>query len=135
MSATDFFDTNILVYAISGDSAKADRAERILSSGGVVSVQVLNEFAAVTRRKFRLEVTEIRALLAPFRAICTVVPVDVWTHDLGLELAARHQLPIYDGMIVASALQSECETLWSEDMNAGFTVAGLTVRNPFRDGI
>jgi predicted nucleic acid-binding protein len=49
-----FFDTNVLVYIASGDSVKADRAEAIIGGGGAISVQVLNEFTNVARRKMRL---------------------------------------------------------------------------------
>lgn len=133
MSGADFFDTNVLVYAISADARKADRAERLLAGGGVVSVQVLNEFASVTSRKFGLAVPEVRSVLAGFRGLCSVVPVDVTVHDLGLALAERHRLAIYDAMIVAAALRTGCRILWSEDFCDGLAIADLTVRNPFRD--
>ena len=64
MSAADrFFDTNVLLYLLSADTAKADRAEAALSGGGVVSVQVLNEFASVTSRKLNMPVAETRESL------------------------------------------------------------------------
>ena len=49
-----FFDTNVLVYLASGDTAKADRAEAAVADGGAISVQVLNELANVARRKMRI---------------------------------------------------------------------------------
>src|SRR2546429_450067 len=49
----DFFDTNVLVYMASGRTAKADRAERLVRDGGIISVQVLNEIANVGRRSAR----------------------------------------------------------------------------------
>ena len=57
--AESFFDTNILFYLLSNDAEKADRAERLLASGGVVSVQVLNEFASVASRKLAMTISEI----------------------------------------------------------------------------
>ena len=57
-----FFDSNVLLYLTSGDASKADRAERLLSAGGVVSVQVLNEVAEVARRKFRMDWLEVDEL-------------------------------------------------------------------------
>lgn len=131
MTKTDFFDTNILVYAVSGDATKADRAEQLVASGGVVSVQVLNEFASVATRKLRARLSLVRHILARFRALCTVVPVEIETHDAGLDLAERHRLPIYDSMIVAAALRAGCSVLYSEDFADGQIIAGLTVRNPF----
>jgi predicted nucleic acid-binding protein len=126
-----FFDTNVLLYLLSGDAVKADRAEQLLSGGGVVSVQVLNEFASVGLRKLSLTMSEIRELLAAVRAVCPVKPVDVETHELGLDLAERHQLALYDAMIVSAALRAECAIVYSEDMQHGQTFGQLTIRNPF----
>lgn len=65
--AERFFDTNVLLYLLSADTAKADRAEIELSRGGVLSVQVLNEFASVASRKLTMSITEIREMLATIR--------------------------------------------------------------------
>ena len=63
----DFFDTNVVLYLLSADTAKADRAEELLALGGTISVQVLNEFAAVASRKLRMSWIEIREVLAQIR--------------------------------------------------------------------
>jgi predicted nucleic acid-binding protein len=133
MSAADrFFDTNVLLYLLSADDAKADRAEAALSGGGVVSVQVLNEFASVTSRKLNMSIAETRESLGVIRAVCNVVPVTEETHDKGLEIVERYGLAVYDAMIVASALLAGSQTLLSEDMQDGQVLDGrLTVRNPF----
>jgi predicted nucleic acid-binding protein len=105
MSATKpFFDTNVLLYLLSGDTAKADRAEALLAQGGILSVQVLNEFAAVASRKLGLSYPEIREVLAPIRTICTVEPVTLETHERGLQIAERYGFRLYDAMIIAAAL-------------------------------
>ena len=129
--ADAFFDTNVLLYLLSGDAVKADRAEQLLSGGGVVSVQVLNEFASVGLRKLSLTMSEVRELLASVRAVCVVKPVDVETHELGLDLAERHQLALYDAMIVSAALCADCAIVYSEDMQHGQSFGQLTIRNPF----
>lgn len=133
MSAADrFFDTNVLLYLLSADEGKADRAEDTLSTGGVVSVQVLNEFASVASRKLAMSVAEIQEVLAGVRAVCKVVPIDEQTHDLGLRIVERYGLSVYDAMIVAAALLAGCRTLVSEDMQDGLTIDGtLVIRNPF----
>ena len=131
--AEQFFDTNVLLYLLSGDDSKADRAEQELSGGGVISVQVLNEFASVATRKLGMSITEVREVLAAVRAACTIVPLGEETHDVGLHIAERFRLPLYDAMIVAAALLAECKTLLSEDLQHGQTFEGkLEVRNPFR---
>lgn len=127
-----FFDTNVLLYLLSGDNTKADKAEELLSQGGYISVQVLNEIASVTTRKLKMNHAEVREFLSPIRAILQVNPLATETHDLGLQLAERYQVSIYDAMIAASALLAGCKTLLSEDMQDGQVIERtLRVRNPF----
>ena len=128
-----FFDTNILIYLASDDAAKAARAEAVVREGGAISVQVLNEVANVARRKMQLSWQETRGLLSSLRELLTVHPITVDTHELGLALAKRHQLGIYDALIAASALLAECDRLWSEDMQDGMAIdKRLRIVNPFR---
>jgi predicted nucleic acid-binding protein len=130
----NFFDSNILVYLASGDSSKADRAEAVLRDGGAISVQVLNEVANVARRKMKMSWRETRSLLSSLRGLLTVHPVTIETHELGLGLAERHNLAIYDALITASALLAECDRLWSEDMQDGMAIdKRLRIVNPFRE--
>ncbi len=129
----DFFDTNVLIYLASGDAVKADRAESVVARGGDVSVQVLNELSNVARRKMGMSWTETHAFLDTLRGLLTVHPLTVRTHEVGLDLAQCFGLSIFDAMIAASALQAGCNTLWSEDMQHGMTLAaGLRIVNPFR---
>jgi len=127
-----FFDTNVLLYLASGDPAKADRAERLVADGGTISVQILNEIANVARRKMRMSWKETNALLTMMRDLLPVVPVTVETHEIGIALAERHGFSIYDAMIAASAMLSDCNTLWSEDLQHNMVVNGrLRIVNPF----
>jgi len=132
MSAESFFDANVLLYVFSNDERKAMRAESLLNQGGTISVQVLNEMANIERRKFGHSIDDIRQSLAVVRASCIVKPVDVATHERGLDLHQRYGYRIYDSMILASAIGADCETLYSEDMQHGQRIGGLTIRNPFR---
>ena len=53
-------------------------------------------------------------------------------HEDGLRIARRHRLGVFDALLVAAALRSGCDTLWSEDMHHGLVVDGrLRVANPF----
>jgi predicted nucleic acid-binding protein len=127
-----FFDTNVLIYVASGDAAKADRAESLLSEGGTISVQVLNEIVNVARRKMRLSWGQTHAFLTAIRGLLLVQPVTIATHETGLEIAERYGLSTYDAMIAASALQAACDTLWSEDLQDGMVLEGrLRIVNPF----
>ena len=127
-----FLDTNVLMYLASSDSAKADRAEALISEGGTISVQVLNEATNVARRKMHLSWTETHALLATLRNLLPVKAITLETHETGLELAERYGLSIYDAMIAAAALHADCDVLWSEDMQDGLSIEGrLRIANPF----
>src|ERR1700724_1227235 len=118
----NFFDTNVLVYIASGEVAKADRAEAIVAAGGAISVQVLNELANVARRKMRMSWADTHALLTTLRALLTVHPLTLETHETGLQLAERYGFSTYDTMIAASALRAGCDILWSEDMQHEMTL-------------
>lgn len=128
-----FFDTNVLLYIASGDAAKAERAEQLIAAGATISVQVLNEIANVARRKMRYSWERTHNLLSQIRQLLPVIPITLDIHETGIGLAERYTLSIYDGMIAAAALDSGCDTLWSEDMHDGLVIDGrLTVVNPFR---
>ena len=127
-----FIDTNILLYLLSEDSNKADRAETIVRAGGTISVQVLNELANVTHRKLAMSWMEINEFLSLIRSLCSIEPLTIETHDLGKLIAERYKLSVYDAMIVAAALLGGCETLYSEDMQDGLLIDNqLRICNPF----
>lgn len=132
MSGGPFFDTNVPLYLLSEESTKAGRAEELLASGGTISVQVLNEFAAVARRKHRVPWKVIEELLAGLRLVCRVEPLTVVTHERAVALSRRYGFHICDATIAASAIEAGCETLYSEDLQHGQVFDGLTVTNPFR---
>ena len=133
MSAADaFFDTSVVLYLLSADARKADRVEALLSSGGTISVQVLNEFAAVARRKSDLSWSEVREALGVVRTTCVTRPLTEETHDRGVDVAERYGFSLCDAMIIAAAQAAGCTTLFSEDMQHRQVIDGkLTVRNPF----
>jgi predicted nucleic acid-binding protein len=130
--ADTFFDTNVLLYLLSADTVKADRAEELLAIGGTVSVQVLNEFVSVASRKLHMTWPEIREVLTQVRAVCLVEAMSVDTHERAMQVAERHGFSIYDALIISAALLAGCSTLYSEDMQHGQVIERqLTIRNPF----
>ncbi len=131
--AERFFDTNVLLYLLSADAAKADRVEETLAAGATISVQVLNEFASVALRKLGMQAAEVRDALEPIVTVCKVVPLTIEIHQSGLQLAERYGFSFYDALIVAAAIDSGCTTLITEDLQHGQVIAGtLTISNPFR---
>ena len=133
MTVRAFFDTNVLIYSM-GKDARARLAEQLLSDGGVVSVQILNEFCDVARRKIRLSWDDVRQALREIQIFCPdPVPITMDTHQHALIIAERHDIRIYDALILASALATKCTTLYTEDLQDGQVIDGrLTIRNPFR---
>jgi predicted nucleic acid-binding protein len=126
-----FFDTNILVYTTTSDTKK-QRAADCLRRGGLVSVQVLNEFVHVALRKLRHDWPQIEFALGQFRdSLDDVVPITMNTHISAVSLARDHGLSFYDALIVAAATEAGCDTLFSEDMQHGRTIGGLAIVNPF----
>jgi predicted nucleic acid-binding protein len=137
MTAKAFFDTNILIYALairasSQVDLRTETAERTLSLGGAVSVQVLNEFADAARRKLKMEWDAVEQCLEAIDAICgRAIPLSVETHTEAVEISKRYGYRIYDSLILAAAMQAGCATVYTEDMQHGQTIGKLTIVNPF----
>jgi predicted nucleic acid-binding protein len=132
MSGKSFFDTSILIYVISLGDARAAKAEELLSEGGCVSVQVLNEFVAVARRKLKLPWHEVRDALSAIRTLCEApTALSVATHEAALDIAEQYGYHIYDALILAAALDANCDTLYTEYLQDGQKVGAITIRNPF----
>ncbi len=127
-----FVDSNVVLYLLSADTVKADRAEAVISDNIVISVQVLNEVANVARRKLWMSWPETHELLDSLKSLCPVEALTVATHEAGARMAERYGLSVYGAMIVASALLAGCTVLYSEDMQNGLLIdKQLRIRNPF----
>jgi predicted nucleic acid-binding protein len=133
MPVKAFLDTNVLIYAVTEDDPRSAQAEELLASGGVLSVQVLNEFVSVVRRKILMSWTDVTQALDAFRILCpSPLPITMETHETALRIAAKHGYNIYDALVIAAALEAGCATLYSEDLHDGQMIDGqLTIRNPF----
>lgn len=129
-----FLDTNILIYGYSQDEAdKQQRAIECVQSGEVwISTQVLNETINVFRRKFSLEYSQIRAVVAEFTEQFEIAIVSVTTIETALNLAERYRYSYFDSLIIASAIEVGCQILYSEDLQNGQQIDNqLTIINPF----
>ncbi len=140
MTSSIFFDTNVLVYAL-GDprvdlaDPRPDRAEELLERGGVVSVQVLNEYADAASRKLKLSWPKIAESLRLVEMLCgRARDLTVETQETALALSQRYGFRIYDSMILASALEAGCTAVYSEDLQHCQIIEGLRIENPFRSG-
>ena len=134
MPARPFFDSNVLIYAVAKGDARAAKAEELLAGGGMVSVQSLNEFAAVGRRKLAMSWKELKEALDLICILCPApVPISLDTHKGALNIAEKYAYGIYDALIISAALENGCKTLFSEGLQDGQIInRQLTIRNPFR---
>ena len=126
-----FIDSNVVLYLFSSDMVKADRAESLLLSGGLISVQVLNEVASVCLRKLKMSWEDIDTVLKTLKSSCEVLPVTLASHEKAVGLAKRFQISLYDTNIVATAILCGADTLFSEDLQNGMSMESVTVVNPF----
>ncbi len=126
-----FVDTNIAIYAFTSGS-KSDPALDLLDDA-VLSVQVLNEFANVCLRKMQYDRATLSSLIAQLRAKVSIIsPVTEATHDLARQVVFRYKLSFYDSALIASALLSDCNIFYSEDLQHGLLIEGnLRIINPF----
>ncbi len=132
-SPGDFLDSNILIYAFT-DDPKAAAAQDLLQQRPIISVQGLNEFVHVGRRKLGMDWRQVNEAIAAVRALCpTILALEIQTQAEAMRIAERYGYSIFDSSIVASALEAGSDTLWSEDMQHGMTIDGrLRIANPFR---
>ena len=128
-----FWDTNVFVYAfIAGP--KQQIARRALMSGGVISVQVLNEFTNVMTRKMRQPWENVERFLAVIHVrFPTAAPLTIQTHVTARALARDHSIAFYDALIVAAAIEAKCDRLYSEDLQSGRRFGDCVVVDPFGD--
>ncbi len=132
MSGKAFLDTNVLIYAFAAGDARQAVAVQLLGQGGAISVQVLNEFASVSRRKLGLGWDEIDKWIETVKSL-TDPPASISeaVHDEARRIARTRKIAFYDALIVASAITENCDVLWTEDLQHGSRFGTLQVRNPF----
>jgi predicted nucleic acid-binding protein len=128
-----FFDSNVLIYVVVSGDSRRERARQLVAQGGAISVQVLNEFVAVARRKMCMPWEDVIEALDAIRILFpSPVAITLETHEAALRIAQQRGYGIYDAMIVAAALEAGCSILYSEDLQDTQMIANtLTIRNPF----
>ena len=132
MPAERFFDTNILIYAFAANDPRSARAEALIADGGVIGVQVLNEFTNVTRRKLTWDWKQVEAALGVIEDLLGPVrPLTAEIHAEAVALARDHRLSFYDALIVAAAADAGCRLVFSEDLQHGRKFGAVTIENPF----
>ena len=139
MSVDHFIDTNVFVYQLERvDTRKAEIAERLIRRGiasgtACISFQVVQECLNTTIRKATtpLSENEMRAYLDQVLAPLLRVQPSIELYHAALDIRSRYRLGFYDSLIVAAALEVGCERLYTEDMQHGQRIRGLTIQDPF----
>lgn len=130
-----FVDTNVWIYAhlVGIADAKSQAARRLLAElvDPVISAQVLAEYSAVMIRN-RLPDARVRENLDAMMAMCRTQAVSGETVRQAWELRQRYGFSFWDCQLLASALEADCERLYTEDLQHGQTIDGcLDILNPF----
>ena len=128
-----FLDTNIVIYAFADEDHRSRKAQELMEFEFEISAQVLNEFINVSLKKLGRSWRELVGYLDDIReAVETVHPLTDETTRVGVYLAQRYNLAVYDSMLAAAALIAGCTVLYSEDMHHGLVIEDrLTILNPF----
>ncbi len=125
-------DTNILIYLLdSSDNRKRNIAENILAENPKIPAQVLSEYLNVTRRLLNLPKADVVIQCAALLKDCEIIPVSCNTLTTAAGFIQKYGFQIFDSIIIAAALEANCTVLYSEDMQHGFKINGLTIVNPF----
>ncbi len=131
-----FIDTNIFIYAFEkGNTSKKRKAVELIKNkkiSAVTSVQVLNEFVSATVKKNLLAKREAVDTALLIESEFEIVPLDSPVFLKGMEIFRNKNIHIslWDSLIIAAAVLSECDTIYSEDMQHNYVVEGARVKNP-----
>lgn len=138
MNARTFIDTNVLIYAHDADArtkhttAKSVLRELWSGRNGVLSPQVLQEFYVNVTKKIPRPLSKRSArLVVSSYAIWCIETTSVEISN-AFRIEDESRIGFWDALIVASALKGGAYRILSEDLNAGQTIAGIRIENPFR---
>jgi predicted nucleic acid-binding protein len=133
-NAKVFLDSNILIYLLDNGSLKKQKAENFLRPEFYISTQVISENANVCLRKLKLtkEVAfaHARGLMERFH----VLTIGKETITLCFHISTKYNLSYWDSLIAATALEADCNVLYSEDLQDKMILENrLTILNPFNN--
>ncbi|MFZ0309403.1 MAG: PIN domain-containing protein [Candidatus Sulfotelmatobacter sp.] len=129
-------DTNVLAYAegVNGAARKNTALEiiaKLPANATFLPVQAIGELFHVLVRKAGRSPERARAAILSWQDAFPLIETSPAILIAGTDLAARHNLSLWDAVIFAAAAAAGCRLLLSEDLQPGFTWNGVTVANPF----
>lgn len=135
MSAKAFIDTNVFAYFYSDNESNKQQCalSAVEKYTCMTSTQALNEFSSICTRKWKFPVADFNKAIDEICAACAVCGIDIGTIRQALGLHERYGYSYYDCLMLASALESGCQYLFSEDMSDGQTIEDqLEIVNIFK---
>jgi predicted nucleic acid-binding protein len=127
-----FLDTNILLYLLSDNTPKKKIAKRLLNSNHNISTQVLNEFGNVCLNKLKINHLDVITMINELVVNTTIYNYNSNTIIQAITIKHTYQLQFYDALIIATALENNCNILYSEDMHYNQLIENkLKIINPF----
>jgi predicted nucleic acid-binding protein len=133
MKGKVFVDTNVFLYLLSDNTDKKVTSKKILMSNPFISTQVLNEFSNISIKKFKLSIVDTKEILNIISEEATIFIFSQKTVFNALDLKEKYGFQFYDGLILATALENDCDTLYSEDMQHNQLIEKqLRIINPFK---
>ncbi len=129
-------DTNILIYAVDVDAGEKHVRSALLVEflsrlQSILPLQALSEFYSATTKKRTLAAVEAASFVHQFRISMQVVPYTVEDLNAAVRIHQQHHLQFFDALMVATARRAGCITFFTEDMQHGRTLEGITLVNPF----
>ncbi len=116
MNANIFMDSNVIIYTLGNDRAKKERAKEIVKLGPIISTQVINEIINVMAKKLKMEYLLISDVLSKIEDACKIKTINMATVHKAVSIADKYRFAYFDSLIIASALENHCKTLYTEDM-------------------
>lgn len=131
-----FIDTNVLIYGYSADEPdKQLIVQKLVTSQSMLypSTQVINEFSNVMLRKSQLSVETLLTVVQELEDRFYIAQIDTNTIAYALQLAQRYHYSYFDSLMIASAIQTGCNLLYTEDLHDRHQIQSqLTIINPFK---
>ena len=134
-----FVDTNIIIYAF--DISTGEKHQKALTlvqnlwenENGCISIQVLQEFY-VNATKMAPNTLDPSKAATTIRDLCNWKVHRPAAEDVlaAITIQQKYHISFWDALIIRSAQETNCETVWSEDLSHGQNYDGVRVVNPFK---
>lgn len=138
MSVKSFFDTNILVYMEdASEPQKQATARRLFSDcvnngSAVISTQCLQEFYNVAANKLKQDKQALKKIIHNYSEHVPTVQITPMLIENAIDISVKTRFSFWDSLILAAASYANCDVLYSEDLNDGQIIEGVTIKNPFK---